>query len=484
MHIRHRFIHGVTYVFLAHLASVVLLFAGLAIAVRFVSKAEFGNFILLSIAALFLTIVADFGMPSAMIRSLSAEKNKREEIASTSLGFSLLVSLAIFVMVYFLGGAVFSAFDLVALRDLTPFISLLFFFQYHHTRLNAILQGLHLYKRFASVGVAGAVTRSLLILLLVVFFRLQLAGLIIAAVGSVMLSCLLAYLFIPWYVIPKLNFVVLKKLLSFGFPLHINSVLAFVFERTDTIMLGAMLGPVSVGIYEVGYKLPNQIRAFFAAFRSVFFPHLSEYYGNDDQHSAESLLRNALRLVSFVMAGATLLAVLYGREIITILFSSKYAVSAPVFTVLMIGVSAGLCNFLMGTALISSGRPKVILLTSIPEALLNIGGNLLLIPQWGILGAACASAVSRAVVNPIFLLLLGRRRLFCNSWSYLRSYMSLSIACIVFVLLKPASFGGKVIIIVLFVLVAFLLKAFLLSDMKYLLKALLPQQTEAIKDAI
>jgi O-antigen/teichoic acid export membrane protein len=90
----HRFSQGVTYALLAHLASAILLFASLAIATRSVSKTQLGTFVLVCVAADFLAMIADFGMTSTAVSFLSAERNKREEIASTCLGFSFLVSLA------------------------------------------------------------------------------------------------------------------------------------------------------------------------------------------------------------------------------------------------------------------------------------------------------------------------------------------------------------------------------------------------------
>lgn len=473
---RHTFEQGIAYVLLAYLMGAILLFGGLAIAVRFVSKEEFGIFVLLLVAVDFLIMFADFGITSTVIRFLSAKTIKREEVASTSLGFFLLISLAIFSIIYFLGRVVLLVLHFPALSELTLFIGLLFFFQYHLGEFSAILQGLHLYKRFASVQVVAAITRMLLILFFVKFLHLQLKGLIFAAVASVMLSGFLAYLLIPWHVIPRLNFGVLKKLLAFGFPLQIHNFMGFIFERTDTVMLGAMSGSLSVAAYEVGYKVPNQLRALFVAFRSVFFPHIAEYYGNNNHVAAEALLRNTLRVVSFLSAGATLVAILYGKEIITLLFSSKYADSGAVFATLMVAISFGICNYLMGTALIASGRPKTILLCSIPESLINVAGNLVFIPKWGVMGAACASVISRCAVNPIFVMLLGLQQFSHNSWSYLKSFICLGITCLIFWFLPPLGLWGKGLIVVIFVLLSFIFGVLLLSDFRYFLKISIRQE--------
>jgi len=476
---RDSFKRGIAYTFLAQLIGVVLLFAAFAIAARLVSEADLGTFVLLFVAAQFLAIVADAGMTSTIVRFLSAEKKEQEEVASTALGFSLIVAAALSVVVYFVGALLFPVLGLGVLKEQTATVSLLFFFQYHLGRISAFLQGLHLYRRYAYVQVLGPAIRLLLIILLVGFLAMGLEGLIMAAIVSSFVSCLLAYVMMPWRLVPALDRGVLKRLLFFGIPLHINAFLAFIFERADTVLLGAMAGPVSVATYEVAYKLPNQVKGFFGAFIAIFFPHVSTYYVKGDPERAEVLLRKCLRLVSFGGALGTLAAVLYHREIISLIFSSKYASGGQVFAVLMLGVSIGLCNWLMATALIASGRSKATLSTTVPEAAINVGLNLLLIPRWGILGAALASSVSRTAVNPIFLFFLKKDRL-NTMGSYSRSFLCLGLACLM--LLMPGSFGiwrdGATVMV--FLLLVPLVKALDVSDIRAILSLLTPSRHEPV----
>jgi O-antigen/teichoic acid export membrane protein len=473
-----RFEKGIIFVLSGHFISSILQLFGFAIAARFISKEEFGTFILLTVVANFLVMAADFGMTGAVVRFLSIEKDNLEEIAGISLGFSLQVSFLIIVTAYFWGNTVLSMFNLALIKDHITYVVVLFFFQYHFLRFTAFLQGLHLYKRSAFSQVVYAAVRCSLIWLLVVFFSMQLNGLILAVISSMMISCIFAYLSIPWYVLPKFSFNLLKKILQFGFPLQVNNFLAFIYERIDIIILGSMLGPISVSTYEIGYKLPNQLRAFFEAFRSVFFPQMSQYYGNKQQYEALVLLNNMLRIVSFVMSGITLIIVLYASEIISFLFSWRYGSSAPVFTILMLGITIGLCNHLMGTALVACGRPKAVLLSSIPETLLNVGINLLLIPSWGIIGAAWASVISRTAVNPIYLVLLGKGSSHDLAWTYLKSVLCLGVAWFALMLFELSGSWKKVFVIGIFVVLSFYMKSILLSDLKYSYNILFAKKVE------
>lgn len=469
MNIGERFRKGVIYASIAHVFTIILLFFGLAIAVRFVSPHDFGIFVLLSVVAQFLIMLADFGLRSAVLKFLSAETNVHAQIAPTAMAGSLILTAAILILIYFLGDTLLSIFNLSTSSELKLFVFLLFFFQHLLSQMTSVLQGLHLYGRFALVQMFGAATKFFLIILFVVVMPLQFKGLMIATIGATGLSCLLTLLLVPGSLVPKINLPVLKRLLSFGWPIQMGSFCAFVFERADAIMLGVVLGPFSVSIYEIGYKIPNQIRAFFEAFRSVFFPHLSHYYGKNDYGEAKNTLKETLRLVSFVMTGLTLVALMYGRELITLMFSEAYAPSGPILFILMIGISIGLSNYFMATALLASGRSNATLIASVPEAIANVGLNLLLIPGWGVIGAAWASTLSRAVVNPIFLLLLEPRMSVFYGWSYLKSFVSLGIAVAAFVILQPSGFSGRGLVIGIFLLASLLFGSVFFSDIRYLL---------------
>lgn len=463
---RRPFNQSLARVLVAHLLRVILLVASLAIAARCVSKEEFGIFVLFSVAADFLIMASDFGIRTTTIRVLSADKNTQKEVTSSVLGFMLIISLMFSILVYLFGGIAWETFNFSRLQGFLPFLVLLYFVKFQLTGLFSFLQGLHLYNRFASIQVIEAVGRFILILLLVGHFDMELKGLVIAVIGSTMFSAILGYVSIPWFLIPRIDLKVLKKLLLFGFPLQIHGFMGFVFERTDTIMLGAMLGPLSVASYEVGYKVPNQVRGIFAAVGSVFFPQIAEYYGQKDTAAAEGFLKSTLRIISFLSAGATLVAILFSKEIISLLFSVKYAESDAILSILMVAICFGITNYFMGMALVASGRSKAILLTSIPESFINIVANLLFIPIWGVIGAAFASLMSRCAVNPVFLILLGLRNIKSNSLSYLKAFMCLGVVAIIFWLLKPLGVFGKSVIVGIYILMSFAVGSIMISDVK------------------
>jgi O-antigen/teichoic acid export membrane protein len=461
------FRQGISYVLPAHLVRVALLFGGWAIAARFLSPDDFGTFVLLTVAAELLALISDFGMTATIVRYLSAGTIDAKHAIAVASGFLLMTSITVFVAVLFRGE------DLLALLHarrgaaVSASLAILFVCQYYQAGLSAFLQGLHKYRRVAIVQIVEASLRITLVVICVATLNLGLNGLIGAAICSSAVSAIVAYGSMPWLIVPRIDLPVLRQMLGFGAALQVQSVMGFAFERTDVVLLGAMAGAPGVAAYDVAYKGPNQVRGLFVAFRSVFFPHIAGHYGAGRTAEAERFLRSTLRTVSCGLAGATLITALYGRELVSIVFSPAYADSGPVCAVLMAGVSIGLCNFLIGLALIASGRPRVVLRAAVPEAAINIMANLLLIPAFGAFGAAGASVLSRSIVNPLFLWQLPRTAIWPTAVSYLRSFLNCGVAYAASLLVSPLGHWGKALSLCLFVALSLRFSGLTWADMTF-----------------
>ncbi len=104
--------------------------------------------------------------------------------------------------------------------------------------------------------------------------------------------------------------------------------------------------------------------------------------------------------------------------------------------------------------MIAAGRPKAVLRAAAPEAIINVAANFILIPAFGVVGAASASIISRSAVNPIFLLQLARTEIWPTATSYLRSFANLGIAYAASFPLAPLEHWGKVLSLGLYVVLS------------------------------
>lgn len=468
-----RFITGSVLIIIGQIISQLIGFISFIIIARGISIGDFGIFVLVLVVINFFIMLSNFGLESTVIKFIASDTENKKNIIATSLGFRLIVSIFVFLVILLIKNLFVLFFHSEKLKSFILIIALFFIFEYLLQLFQSFLQALHLYKRLIIIQISSSIIRLFLISFLLLYLQGDLSGVLIVYLGISIFTNIMGYLFLPWVVLPNIKFNTIKKLLAFGFPLQIDQCLSFVFERTGLVMLASMVGSVGVAGYELGGKVPESLRNMLISFRRVYFPHMCELYAKNDNEFAEKFLIHLLRLTTFFTAFMALLAGLFNQEIIQFLFSSKYLASGSVLTLIMIRMAVGLCNYLMATTLIASGRQKLILISSSAEALSSVIANYLLISNWGMIGAAWGILTSTIIANPILLMLLKQNRLLVSR-SYLRSLIPLVICIGVFYLIPVENLYLRINFVVLFILFSIYSKTITPHEIKSFLNVIKP----------
>lgn len=188
-----------------------------------------------------------------------------------------------------------------------------------------------------------------------------------------------------------------KTLLVDSWPLLLSSIAIMVYMKIDQIMLGQMLGDDAVGIYsaalrisEVWYFIPMMIVA------SVF-PAILEAKKRDAGQYLQRLQR-LYDLMVWLSIAIALPMTFISTPIVVALFGSAYADSGPV---LAIHIWASVFVFL-GVAssqwFVAENRQILSFQRTVLGAVINIALNYILIPKFGVLGAAYATVLAQASV--------------------------------------------------------------------------------------
>lgn len=107
--------------------------------------------------------------------------------------------------------------------------------------------------------------------------------------------------------------------------------MTFLFQRADTFIIGGFIGPAEIAIYEIARKIPESIESLYEAFRKVYFPFISDLFGQKKNQEATDMLNHSVRLIAVAGVFGILVAFFFGSEIITLLFSSGYERSSLLF---------------------------------------------------------------------------------------------------------------------------------------------------------
>jgi len=262
------------------------------------------------------------------------------------------------------------------------------------------LRALQNVKRYALAQFLSAVLTVTLLIVATVFFYHQYNPVyIMFGVPVLMLPILLLMVRRGFEVTKSAKACVSTSyILSLSFPMFLTSVMHLIMGKTDIIMLGAMAATRDVGIYSISLKLATLTSFILVAVNSMVAPKFAELYHSDRIDDLKTVAQESAKLIFFTTLPIILVYVMFGRYILTI-FGPDFRNGALALLFLAIGQFINAAAGSVGYFLDMTGNQKLFQKIVMFGSGLNIVLNLVLIPRYGINGAAFASMISIAAWN-------------------------------------------------------------------------------------
>ncbi len=166
-----------------------------------------------------------------------------------------------------------------------------------------------------------------------------------------------------------------------------------VVQRIDVLIVDGIAGPRSAGLYAVAVQVGELLLIVPAALGAVLFRRAAT--------SAQGHWRDAVRVMSATLAlglaiGALLVA--FADPLLNTLFGARYVGAAEALRLLVPGLLFLCLQSIVSSYVAGRGRPRSVFFAWLVAGVGNISLNLVLVPAYGITGAALASTISYAVV--------------------------------------------------------------------------------------
>ena len=181
-----------------------------------------------------------------------------------------------------------------------------------------------------------------------------------------------------------------------------------VMDRTDILMLGALVGTHEAGVYAVASRVATTITFGLVAGNAWAAPQFAEHFSRGETAELQRLVRSVARLILLFSVPAVAGILLLGPFLLGI-FGPEFREG---FTVLIILAAGHLISAAMGpvaylTTMTGGQRDAAVILSA--SALIGVVANLLLIPRFGAIGAACSALLMRLLWNVAMAIRLRQR---------------------------------------------------------------------------
>lgn len=180
-------------------------------------------------------------------------------------------------------------------------------------------------------------------------------------------------------------------LLSWPFLLHRISL--WVLALSDRVIIERLIGAEAVGRYNAGYVVAGALLVFVDSAQSAWAP---RYFADRDPAKA-SIVGSLVRAGDAFAVMASAAMILAAPVLVTLIAPASYDVPPAILALVGAAVMPQVGYFVWIAVLLDNKRTKGVGVASASAAAVNIALNLLLVPRWGIEGAAAATAVAYAL---------------------------------------------------------------------------------------
>jgi len=367
------------------------------IIIRILGVADYGLYVQFSISIVFIVGFAHLGLPYATVRFLSGSKNKeqiRDDMLSSLLLVllsSVIISIIILLISQYLSRYLFDDFTEIAivLAIIIPIECLSVTLQ----NTFRVFQEIKKFTLFKVIKIFG----ELFGIIIVIFLGYGVYGVVLVVLLVSTIICItLLIIVLKTIGLKRPTFKRMKEFLKFSIPTIPSNISSWVTNSSDRYLIGIFLGVLFVGFYNPAYSLGGLICTFTFPINFVLISVVAKYYDEQKIEEVRKILKYSLKYF-LILAIPSFFGLSILSKPILILISTpelaneSYLVTPFIaFSMILTGIGA----VSIGKSLYLAKKTHISMINSFIVAIINLTLNIIMIPKFGILGAAFATAIA------------------------------------------------------------------------------------------
>ena len=360
---------------------------------RILSPEEYGIASLIAVFIDMLVIICSLGMDQGLVRFFYEEdEGNRGRLLYNSIFYPIIFFCFLSILLFIFRNKI-SIFILNSKDNfLWMLIVLSILFRLLHLFSILIIRMKQKGKLFSFFNILLKISELFFIIILYNIYKNNYKILVLASLFSFILTSLLSILLErkTWTFSGKEK-VTRKELLKYSFPLILTMALTWLFASADKITIKYFSDLYQVGLYSSSFKIVSIISVVQSGFTTFWTPIVYEHYSKYPEDRI--FYKKANDYLSFVFFSMGL-GILIFRDIIVFLLGNKYYFSKFIIPMLVFIPVMYLISETTVMGITFKKKSKYFLYISIVVSVMNILGNLLLVPILGAKGAAISTGFS------------------------------------------------------------------------------------------
>ena len=204
---------------------------------------------------------------------------------------------------------------------------------------------------------------------------------------------------------PLIDWLLLKQLLSSSLPPLFHNIGGYANTQINKLLIGIFRTSTQLGAYHL-VTIMTAVPFFpFQMFTRSYGPMASSLYQKKDIEGLRQLYKQNAFITVVAGLALALLLVFWGRQILSLYGDEFYDAYIPLIILALatiLWIVPGSC----GNTLLMLEKDKILHVTTVLTVIANITGAIMLIPKYGMVGAAYSSAAANLLRNVVLALYL------------------------------------------------------------------------------
>lgn len=339
-----------------------------------------------------------FGINNAVMYFKKKSKYTEEEVFNVNITYLLSVFIIISFILFGLKKLNFLVQDFNAYFLILGMLFVLANFIF--TCVNSFYVGDERIKESNKFILANNFIQSLLILILYFINLLNIYTLLTIQVFTLTLNTILLLKYVNIKFKPAFNRKMIIREFNYGIVIYFASLFIYLNYRVDQFIIKNTIGTAELGIYALAVSLSEMIFLIPTSIRAAYD---GKIYNTKDKDETRSVTSSTIKSILYSCFAVVFIGMMC-TPLITIVYGDEYVRSIVPTIIMFLGVPFAAVGQVVYSYFTSSGRPRVHLVISFITLVINVICNIILIPRFGINGAALASTISYTIFGTIYIL--------------------------------------------------------------------------------
>ncbi len=368
---------------------------------RVLTVGLFGTYSVVNSFITIFSFLPELGIGLIVVREIAKDRNNVDEYLSSSFIINITMAIVTVILIFVTSWVLHYPGNLIQLLFVASITLLvgtlrsapLYFFE--GTENMKMVSVLNFFNTLLLIG--GAMIGFSLSFSLLGIFMGMLAGTVVSLALSFVV-------FLKHHHIPRVVFRIetIRKTIFMGLPLAIASFSFLVYTRVESIIILQLLGDKAVGIYNSATPFVLSLMQLLnLPFVMALYPTLVKLF-EEDKTRFQKAIKKSLLVIAFWSFPSAFIIHFFAPSIIPFFFGEKFNTGIPVLQILIFFVPFASLSALLYKILIIYNRQKLYMVINLIGAGIDMLLNIVLINNFGLIGAAYASVTTQLVLFAIF----------------------------------------------------------------------------------